>query len=173
MKKNASKTQCHSVVKVAKKLRDFRGIISNLFLFYNNRICLHWCFFLWFHQSLLVIAIPGKRWKHPFLKDKICKKELHFKEKQTRAIGWFFIILFSLPLSLKMCLVCVIQKVTHSFKKSPSLRPKISRNFEKYLRGGRMTQTKLFSDYRLSYQCNNILSLNNYNKKLIATWLVN
>ena len=43
----------------SKKLRDFRGIINNLFIstvFYDNRICLHW-----FHQSSVVIAIPRKR----------------------------------------------------------------------------------------------------------------
>ena len=145
MKKNASKTQCHSVVKVAKKLRDFRGIISNLFLFYNNRICLHWCFFLWFHQSLLVIAIPGKRWKHPFLKDKICKKELHFKEKQTRAIGWFFIILFSLPLSLKMCVSSASSKKLHIHLKKVRLSaPKFPEILKNILGAGEWHKPNFF-----------------------------
>ena len=37
-----------------------------------------------------------------------------------------------------------------SFQKSPHLRPKISGKSEKYLRGGRMTRTKYFFDYRLT-----------------------
>ena len=56
-----------------------------------------------------------------------------------------------------MCYVCVIQKVTQSFQKSLPLRSKISRKFEKYLRGGRMTRTKHFSDYCLT---------NNNNKRV-------
>ena len=56
---------------------------------------------------MAVLAIPDKRQKDPFLKDKIYKKVLDFKEKQKCNIcdfvceGDFFIIVFSFPLSLE------------------------------------------------------------------------
>ena len=82
----------------------------------------------------------------PLLKDKICKKELNFTEKQkcNMCDGVIFIILFSFPLSVTLCPAC-IQKVISN---KPAPLPKISGTFE-YLWGGQMTRTKHFSDYRL------------------------
>ena len=76
---------------------------------------------------------------------------LHGKENVASAVEWFFIILFSFPFVFKnVCHVWIIQNVKQSFQKNPPLHPKISGKSEKYLRGGPMTRTKHFSDYRLS-----------------------
>ena len=82
---------------------------------------------------------------------KICKKELNFKEKQKCNMrDWvIFIILFSFPLSLRMCVTLPPARASKKlFQRNPPLHPKISGIFE-YLTGGRMTRSKHFSDYHL------------------------
>ena len=86
----------------------------------------------------------------PLLKDKICKKELNFTEKQkcNMCDGVIFIILFSFPLSFRMCVTLRPARIQKVISNKAAPLPKISGIFE-YLRGGRMMRTKRFSDYRL------------------------
>ena len=67
-----------------------------------------------------------------------------------------------------MCHVCIIQNVAQSFQKSPLLRPKISGISEKYIRGGRMTRTKHFSDYRLALEIHRIILCHKLNRDVEA-----
>ena len=74
---------------------------------------------------------------------KICKKELNFKEKQKCNMrDWvIFIILFSFPLSLRMCVTLPPARASKKlFQRNPPLHPKISGIFE-YLTGGRLIWT--------------------------------
>ena len=60
--KNELKMQYHSVVIASKKLRDYRGIISHLFIstvFYDNLICHYWFFFSVFFFTVWKVSKYG------------------------------------------------------------------------------------------------------------------
>ena len=63
--------------------------------------------------------------------------------------GVIFIILFSFPLSLRMCVTLPPARASKKlFQRNPPLHPKISGVFE-YLRGGRMARSKHLSEHHL------------------------
>ena len=81
---------------------------------------------------------------------------IHFKGNVTSAIEWFFIILSTFPLSLRMHVTSASSKtLCNDFKKARPSATKCLENLKNILQGGRqMTRTKHFSDYRLTlFKC--------------------
>ena len=104
--KTVSKKQCYSVVIAPKKPWVFRGILRTLFIstvFLMGMELFLTGFFSVFHQLQIVtlrsLVIKGKNalfWKINFTK---MYWVLTKNKNVTCVIGWFFIILFSFPLS--------------------------------------------------------------------------